>query len=107
MEHLSFDFATLWHNIVTMLVPNAAAPVVFSSGLFWVAFAIFLPVYALLLNRRTKMLLFVVAFSLLFFVRCSGWYVLVMLATSVIDWYVALRISAASDKRKRKMWLWL
>ena len=107
MEHLSFDFATLWHNIVAMLVPNAAAPVVFSSGLFWVAFAIFLPVYALLRNRRTKMLLFVVAFSLLFFVRCSGWYVLVMLATSVIDWYVALRISAASDKRKRKMWLWL
>ena len=72
MEHLSFDFATLWHNIVAMLVPNAAAPVVFSSGLFWVAFAIFLPVYALLRNRRTKMLLFVVAFSLLFFVRCSG-----------------------------------
>ena len=107
MNHLTFNFDTLWHNLVTLMTPDAAAPLIFSSGLFWVMFIIFLPIFAALRNRRTQMMLFVVAFSLLFFFRSSGWYFVLLILTSAIDFLVARRIAESPRGWVRKAFLWL
>ena len=79
----------------------------FNSGLFWVLFIIFLPCYALLKSRRTKMMVFVVAFSLYFFYRCSGFYFLLLVATAFIDWWMARLIARSQKKWQRRLYLWI
>ena len=62
---MSFDIATFFHNLWNLLCFDPAKPLVFNSGLFWCLFLIFLPIYGMLKNKRTKMMIFVIAFSLL------------------------------------------
>ena len=54
-------------NIASLFVYDAEAPLLFSSGVFWILFLIFLPIYSLLKKRKLQMSLFVVAFSLYFY----------------------------------------
>ena len=104
---LSYDFSTLWHHVLEQLSYTPGEPLMFSSGLFWVLAIVFLPLYGMLKSRRTQMMLFVIAFSLFFSYKSSGWYFLLLVATSLIDWWVARRIHASSVPATRKGLLWL
>ena len=77
------------HNIFEKLSYNPQEPLIFSSGLFWVLFLVFMPVYGWLKNKRTQMIVFVVLFSFYFYYKCSGLFVLLLLVTSFIDWIVS------------------
>ena len=74
--------ATLFQNMWNMLCYDPNNPLMFNSGLFWVLFLFFLPIYGMLKSRRTQMMIFVVAFSLYFFYKSSGLYFLLLVATS-------------------------
>ena len=74
------------HNIGGLLAYDPAGPMLFSSGTFWALFLVFMPLYGLLRRRLWQMLLFVVAFSLFFYYKSSGPFVLLLGATSVFDW---------------------
>ena len=76
MNLLSIDFATIWGNIIDLLSFDPKQPLMFSSGLFWVLFLVFLPIFALLRRNKTQMTIFVIAFSLYFFFKSSGWFFL-------------------------------
>ena len=76
----------------------------FSSGTFWALFLIFLPVYSLLRSRRLQMTLFVVAFSLYFYYKSSGFFVGLLIATSLVDWCVS-RYMVRIQSRSAKRWL--
>ena len=104
---MSFDIATFFHNVWNLLCFDPAKPLVFNSGLFWCLFLIFLPIYGMLKNKRTKMMLFVIAFSLYFFYKSSGGFFLLLVATSVLDWFFALQIKIETTKKMRRFWLWL
>lgn len=73
-------------NIVSLLSYDASAPMLFSSGLFWVLFIMFMPLYGMLRKRLWQMVVFVIAFSLFFYYKSSGGFVIVLAATSLIDW---------------------
>ncbi len=79
----------------------------FSSGLFWALFIVFLPVYALLKNRLWQMLLFVTAFSLYFYYKSSGIFFLLLTATSLLDWTLSKLIPELQHKWQRKACVWL
>lgn len=98
------EISTILSNVLAQLSFVPEQPIVFSSGLFWCLFLLFLPVYAMLFRRRVAMMAFVVAFSLYFYYKCSGWCVLLLLATSGTDWYLARLIYAAQPGQKRR-WL--
>ena len=98
------EISAVLGNVLARLSFTPDQPLVFSSALFWCLFLIFLPVYALLFKRRTAMMVFVTLFSVYFYYKCSGWCVLLLLATSVIDWYLAQQI-AATQAVKRRRWL--
>jgi len=90
-----------------MLAYEADHPMLFSSGLFWVLFLIFLPVYALLRSRRLQMVVYVVAFSLYFYYKSSAWYFMLLIITSVLDWCLSRIMSDTRKLWKRRLCLWL
>ena len=96
------QFLTALSNIGKMLVYDPGAPMIFSSGLFWLVFLIFLPVFAALRGNRLRMVVFVSAFSLYFYYKSSGVFFLLLLATSIIDWTVSRLIARTDVKWKRK-----
>ena len=73
-------------NIGELLSYDPQAPMIFSSGLFWLLFIIFLPIYATLKKRFWQMLVFVVAFSIYFYYKSSGMLFLLLVGTSLLDW---------------------
>lgn len=94
-------------NLFDMLRYDPQAPMLFSSGLFWFLFIVFIPVYAILKKNKTKMVLFVVAFSLYFYYKSSGLFFLMLIATSFIDWSIS-KLIFKIDKRKIRLFLmWL
>lgn len=107
MSSYIFDISTIWTNMCNLLSYNSQEPLMFSSGLFWVLALIFIPIYAALKKRRTMMMVFVVAFSLYFFYKSSGLCFLLLVFTSLVDWYLARYIAKESDRGKRKLALWL
>ncbi len=84
-----------------MLLYDKEAPMLFSSGLFWLLFIIFLPVFVLVRKSKTKMVLFVSAFSLYFYYKSSGLFFLMLIGTSLIDWFISRGIAAARRKGVR------
>lgn len=77
-------------------------PMLFSSGTFWALFLVFIPLYSLLRSRRWQMLLFVVAFSLYFYYKSSGYFVGLLVATSLIDWVVSRLMGQVASRAGRR-----
>lgn len=77
-------------------------PLLFSSGTFWVMFMLFIPVYAMLRGRLWQMLVFVTAFSLYFYYRCSGAFVALLLATSWVDWGLSRLMARLKGRAARR-----
>ena len=90
-------------QLLSLLSFNRDEPMLFTSGLFWVLFLLFLPVYAMLKSRRKKMMLFVIAFSLYFFYKSSGLFFLLLVATSIFDWWVAQFIESSKNRTQRRI----
>lgn len=104
MDAISVNIPTFFQNVWYML-SNSPEDLQFNSGLFWVLFLFFLPIYGLLKSRRTKMMIFVIAFSLYFFYKKSGLLFLLLVATSLIDWFLARQIKKESTIKKKRLWL--
>ena len=77
---------SLIQNILHLLSYQPDSPMLFSSGLFWGLFLVFLPLYALVRNRHWQMVIFIVLFSLFFYYKSSGWFFLLLIFTSLVDW---------------------
>ena len=97
------DISTVAANAGAMLGYTPAEPMLFSSGTFWALFLIFMPLYALVSNRLWYMLTFVVGFSFFFYYKSSGWFVLLLGATSLIDWTVSRLMVRTDVKWRRKL----
>ena len=89
-----------------MLLYDSQAPMLFSSGLFWLLFIFFLPVFVFLCGSRNKMVLFVICFSLYFYYKSSGLFFLMLMATSLCDWGLSLAIARARRRGARLALMW-
>ena len=98
------DFSSLPQTLGSLLTYHRESPLIFSSGLFWVLFVCFMPLYALMRRRKWQMLVFVIAFSLYFYYKCSGWFFLLLVSTSVIDWFISRAMVQIESSAGRK-WL--
>ena len=93
----------LWHNICELFSYQKDAPMIFSSGIFWVIFLMFLPIYAALKDKRKQMLVFVVAFSLYFYYKSSGLFFLLLVCTSLLDWTLSRVLVKLRSKAAQKL----
>lgn len=94
-------------NLGQMLLYKPNAPMIFSSGLFWLLFLLFLPIYGMLKGSRTKMALFTILFSLYFYYKSSGIFFLLLITTSLIDWGISHAIFRARRRGLRLALMWL
>ena len=95
------------HNILEQLTYHPGEPMLFSSGVFWVLFMFFIPVYAMLRNRLWQMITFVVLFSFFFYYKSSGFFVILLGCTSLIDWVLSHLLIRQEKKWKRKLCVWI
>ncbi|MEE9447917.1 MAG: MBOAT family O-acyltransferase [Arenicellales bacterium] len=76
----------------------------FTSPSFYILFALVLALFFLLPWRWGKVML--VLASYLFYSTAEVWYCLLLLGSTVIDYYIALRIDNTQSPQQRKAWLW-
>ena len=73
-------------------------------------YTIFLPVVVVLVlfigkQKRDNQVLMMLAMSYIFFWLASGWHILLLLTSTLVDWTAGNKISASSDRKIRKRWL--
>ena len=86
---------------------DGKSPMLFSSGLFWFLFILFLPLYIALKGSKPKMVLFVIAFSLFFYYKSSGFFFLMLIATSFADWLISWAIFKTKNIIGKRALMWL
>ncbi|MBR3303839.1 MAG: MBOAT family protein [Bacteroidales bacterium] len=96
----TFDFSKL----KDILSYDSQAPLIFSSGLFFWMFVIFLGIYIMLKRRDNLRLLFVVLFSYYFYYKSSGFYFFLLAVVTCSDFVIASLIHRLEKKSTRK-WL--
>lgn len=77
---------------------DSANPLLFNSGVFLILFIFFIITYALIYKNRMAVTLFVIAFSIFFYYKSSGIYVIILAITSITDYSFALAVSIAKKK---------
>ena len=97
----------VFHNLGDLFQYNSGAPMLFSTGFFWFLFILFLPIYIMLKNSKAKMTIFVIGFSLYFYYKSSGWFFLMLIGTSLIDWLLSWAIFKQKKKGARLALMWL
>ncbi|MDE6396948.1 MAG: MBOAT family protein, partial [Muribaculaceae bacterium] len=94
-------------NLLDQLTYHPGEPMLFSSGVFWALFIMFLPVYAMLRSRMWQMVTFVVAFSFFFYYKSSGFFVVLLGVTSVIDWTLSRVLVRLKSRSWKKFCVWM
>ncbi len=93
----------LLQTIASLFVYDAEQPLIFSSGLFLFLFAGFSLLYVMLRRTTTARILYVIAFSLYFYYKSSGWYLLLLVFASVSDFLIARVMYAAKRVSVRRL----
>ncbi|MGM9847534.1 MAG: MBOAT family O-acyltransferase [Muribaculaceae bacterium] len=102
----NIDWSSTLDNVLNLFTYSPGNPMLFSSGLFWALFLIFLPVYAMIKHSRTKMMIFTTLFSLFFYYKSGSFAFCLLLFTAVTDWLIALKIHHSKPGLLRKTLLW-
>lgn len=82
-------------------------PLLFNSGLFLGLFTVFYLGYILMRRKFRLRLLYVVAFSLFFYYKSSGLYFLLLVGTTILDYFLARLIDREQNPPRKKLYLTL
>jgi len=96
---LTVDFSRL----LDQFKYNPEEPLLFNTGFFLFLFTAFIATYALLHKTHRAKLTFVTLFSLYFYYKSSGVYFLILIGSTVIDFFLARWIAASESKWTRKL----
>ena len=102
----NIDWNGTLDNVLNLFAYSPGNPMLFSSGLFWMLFLIFMPVYAMLKHNRTKMMIFTTLFSLFFYYKSGSFAFCLLLFTAIVDWIIAQKIQKCKPGPLRKILLW-
>ena len=96
-----FTFAEdVWQRLLSMLTYDAANPLTLTTGFFLVAFLIFGLGYVAVRHRGSLRTWYVVLFSLYFYYKLSGIYVLLLLGVALSDFLIGRYVARARDRGK-------
>lgn len=97
MEYLKFDNGVL-ERVVSLLEYDAAAPLTLTTGFFLFAFLLFGVGYVALRGRVNLRNIYVVLFSLYFYYKLSGVYVLLLVAVALSDYLIGRRVARCRER---------
>jgi len=93
-----------WNDILLDFFSyHADKPLLFNSVTFWVWFIIVLSVYAIIYQHNLARTLFLLAFSLYFYYKSSGWFVLNLIFTLLISYYLTYWMYKTKKKYLKKV----
>jgi alginate O-acetyltransferase complex protein AlgI len=90
-------------NIWNML--KHGQPFVFNSVAFFVLFLAFYSVYTIALSRVQLRNVMLVVFSLFFYYKIAGWFVLLLMATAASDFFIGQAIFKTRSARGKSAWV--
>lgn len=96
-EYFSFD-GGVWQRVVAMLDYDATSPLTLTTGFFLFAFLIFGVGYMLVRGRATLRTLYVVLFSLYFYYKLSGIYILLLLGVALSDFLIGRGVARRREQ---------
>jgi D-alanyl-lipoteichoic acid acyltransferase DltB (MBOAT superfamily) len=79
-------------------------PLIFTNVLFWFFFAFVLFVYQFVKDKQIARTAFLAFFSLYFYYLSSGWFFLLLIFSTVVDYFIGEAIFKSEDEKHRK-WL--
>jgi len=90
-------------RLADQFVYHPKSPLIFNTGFFLLLFLGFLAIYQLLRNQHRARLLYVTAFSLFFYYKSSGWYFLLLVFSTIVEYNFALWIADSASPGRRKL----
>ena len=96
-EYFSFD-GGVWQRVVAMLDYDATSPLTLTTGFFLFAFLIFGMGYMVVRGRATLRTLYVVLFSLYFYYKLSGIYILLLLGVAFSDFLIGRGVARRREQ---------
>lgn len=94
-----------WERVVGLLTYNPSAPMTLDSGFFLFAFLIFGIGYMAVKPLARLRTLYVVLFSLYFYYKLSGIYLLLLLFVAISDFMIGRRVAHSREDGKGKWWV--
>ncbi|MFI3264666.1 MAG: MBOAT family O-acyltransferase [Rikenellaceae bacterium] len=93
----------LFAKILELLSYNKEQPMIFSSGVFLLLFCCFIAIYCALRRRDNLRILYVIAFSLYFYYKSSGFYLLLLLFSAGCDYIIGRSIAYSISYQSRRL----
>lgn len=97
------DFSAFFHQFIY----DKNNPLLFNSGFFVYLFAAFISVYYFFRNDYKIRTWLFCAFSLYFFYKASGAFVLLVITSAIVDYFIGNLIYEVPSKRSKKILLWV
>lgn len=96
-----------WQDVVYFFTYHPEQPLLFNSIPFFVLFLAFYGGYLLLLRLGNWRIAYTLAFSLFFYYKCSGWFFLLLIFSTLIDFGLGHWIYRTTHRSRRLAVLWL
>ncbi len=91
------------HKFFDILKYDSKDPLLFNSSFFLIFFGLFLLIYLALYKFNTVRIYFLTIFSLYFFHKASGWYVVFILLAAIFTYTISPYIYTETNKNKKKL----
>lgn len=91
-----------FQNLLHSLQYNAKDPLLFNSAFFLIFMLLFFITYQFIYKKTLLRTVVVTAFSLYFFYKACGWYVLFIVIAAIFDYNISNAIYSSTQKNKRK-----
>lgn len=96
-----------WDKLSEVFIYIKDKPLIFNSGIFLVLFLLFYSIYISLNNTPRIRIIYTTLFSIYFYYKSSGNYFVILLISTLIDFYLGKMIQNASSQSKKKLFLTL
>jgi D-alanyl-lipoteichoic acid acyltransferase DltB (MBOAT superfamily) len=97
----------IWEKILSALSYDPQNPLIFNSGFFLFFFIVVMLFYPLLVGKIRVRTWYLMLFSLYFYYKTSGEFVLLLIITAGVNFLLGAAIHSAEKKGARKALMWL
>lgn len=94
-------------NLRELFIYDVNNPLIFNSGAFFIFFVIFISIYSIMSKQKWFITLYVIAFSFFFYYKSSGWYLAILVLTSITDFSFGWLLHVSKRKFWRAFWLFM
>lgn len=95
----------MFDKILHQLTYHQNEPMLFNTGIFLFLFLALLFFYQFVYKKENARITYLTLFSLYFYYKCGGWFFLLLILSTVIDYTIANFIYKSNSKRDRTAWL--